>query len=319
MLVLIVRGVARYPLVTLPFIALIVACGAAAGWVRSSNSCTYCEDRSLLPLGPVLAVLFGVGVVAVVGRRGLLRLASAIALGLGALAIVGRSADTELRQFQSSFFLTSGVRDVVATIPRSSTVQLEGFNEGPGAPGEQFLTYELVDEQDWLHVSFPEDYNDHEALAYMSIVPLHGPQFRSGAGLVLTRLAGTDTGRTVLDRGGEVAVEKTPQLDLLLDYGVAVAPLGESSGVGNVDSAMQFILTGGVHGAIHVVLSLRSAGGSTTVAVVGQHGLASTKPAFAACLGVQRTSGVQTLDVQIAPANATVALTGFQAEAGPCP
>jgi hypothetical protein len=176
---------------------------------------------------------------------------AAVALTLLSTGYALRSE--RLRFVEQSYFLDGSARTLVSKIPHGAgETALEGFDEGAHAPIEQFLIYELLDEQIWGKVSLPDDVNDNNALGYMHTHSIPGPQFDPRYTYVLTRMAGVSTQRQVVARDGAIALERrSGSLDVLVDSGLSVAAAARDDpdgrayvnplGAGNVE----FVVTGG--------------------------------------------------------------------------
>jgi hypothetical protein len=244
----------RYPLARL-LLPLVATSGAIALYERVHNNCSYCEDRNLLPVAPVLILLVGLGIAAVAGSR--LRRHHWLALGLAALTVAsaGYALGTERQRFSNdSYFLDSSARALVSRIPSGGgPIELEGFNEGPHALVEQFLIYALADERSWGNVSLSADHNDNNALsAYAGTYPLPGPMFRPYYRYVLTRIPAVATPRPTVARIEGIALERrTRPLDVFLDYGLLASASASTVSSGGAqlnptgNGTVQFVVAGG--------------------------------------------------------------------------
>jgi hypothetical protein len=214
--------------------ALIISYGTVAivsGSRRIAGttlSCSYCVDRNLLPLGPVIGFLavLGAGTLLTVGTPRIRQ--GTIAASVVVVLAVGYAFGDQIRLFSNEgFFLDTSIASVMSHYPRgASPLELEGFDEGLNAPAEQVVVADEAEEHYWGHISLPADYSDNRALLYVGTEPLSGPQFRSDYGYVLTRLSGVTTGRTVVARSGGVALERrVGATAVLVDSGVLVGPL----------------------------------------------------------------------------------------------
>jgi hypothetical protein len=244
----------RYPLARL-LLPLVATSVAIALYERIHNNCSYCENRNLLPVSPVLILLVGLGIAAIAGSQ--LRRSHWLALALAAVTVAsaGYALRAERQRFSNdSYFLDSSVRAAVSPVPAGEgPIQLEGFNEGPHALVEQFLVYTVADERSWGNVSLAADHNDNNALsAYAGTYPLPGPMFRPHYRFVLTRIPEVATARPTVTRIEGVALERrTRRLDVVLDYGLLASATASSGSSGGAQlnpagpGTVQFVVAGG--------------------------------------------------------------------------
>jgi hypothetical protein len=190
-------------------------------------ACSYCMERGLDPAAVAVPVLLGIGLATLAASSAAARRAAA-ALVVVVVAGAGWAAASELRQFSSgSYYLDSTVRSVVAHLPASGCTVLEGFGEAlPSPKTEQVLVYALADEQAPGRVRLEADADDFDALAYFASPPAASPAnpwFCASYDEVLTRAATVATGRTVVYRSGQVALERrSGALATVLASGVVV-------------------------------------------------------------------------------------------------
>jgi hypothetical protein len=159
------------------------------------------------------------------------------AIGVALVVVsVGQRARVELRRFSnSSYFLDSANRSVLAHVPREAkAVQLEGYGEAVSAQAEQPLVYHLVDERLPGRVSISLGSNLYNGTEYLnfSAVESPGSAFHANYDYVLKRLGGIYTGRRLIARSGGIALEqRTQPLDVVTYSGIEV-PLArlDSSG-----------------------------------------------------------------------------------------
>ena len=128
-----------------------------------------------------------------------------------------------------SYLLNTQAREALAALPRNAgPVEIEGFGQGPAAPMEEPLVYNLVDEKTDGNMSLPTDRDDNAGLAYLGGTEPLGPAFKPDYRYVLTRMAGISTDRRVLARHGTIALEeRTEPLDVTINGGVSVAAAWE--------------------------------------------------------------------------------------------
>ena len=214
----------------LALMALGGACLLIAEYAYQSRSgCTYCAERDLLPLAPVAIVLLTLGLITLLTMpRRAARLFAVAMAGLVVLA-VGERVRVELTRFKnSSYFLDSANRGVLARLPpRVKAVQLEGYGQTLSAQAEQPLVYNLLNEHARGRVSIALGSNLNNALEYLDFGVLKppGPEFHSDYDYVLTRFAGVQSGREVIARSGAIALEKRTQPLDVTPYAGLEAPL----------------------------------------------------------------------------------------------
>ncbi len=266
--------------------SLILGYGLLAGFSGSRHisgttlSCSYCVDRTLLPLGPVIGFLavLGVGTLIVSGnalvRRGTLAATAVVLLG------TGYTLANELRLLSNqSFFLDTSVSSVLNHYPKGAgPLELEGFDEGLNAPAEQVIVADETEEHFWGDISLPADFSDNRALLYMGSQPLSDPQFRPNYSYVLTRFPGVATNRQVVARSGGIALERRRQgLDVLVDSGLLVGSLqGNPSGQAAVNpwylEPIRFIVSGNLSPTSSVSVTFRADQPADLVAISTSNG-----------------------------------------------
>ena len=209
--------------------ALAVAAGAAllAYYTVTHNACGYCEQRNLIPIGPLAAAGIGLGLAALAALRWRWSVWAALATALVVALVVGHEGIV-LRQrlTHGDFMLERGDRNAVAALPsRSGPVELEGFSEGNQAPSELPLVYNLVEQRAPGLVSLPTLVNDNSGLAYLLGGPVAlGPSFKPNYQYVLTRLAGVANQRRTVARFGAIALQRRINaLDVTPISGLSVA------------------------------------------------------------------------------------------------
>jgi hypothetical protein len=139
-------------------------------------------------------------------------------------------------------------RLALAALPtHAGPAELEGFGQGPKAPMELPLVYNLADEKTRGDVSIPTETDDFHGLFYLGGPQRLGPSFKPYYGSVLTRLAGIRTQRQIVARYGPVSLERrTRGLDVTITGGVSVAAARlDQSGRAWVTGPLRFLVTGG--------------------------------------------------------------------------
>jgi hypothetical protein len=256
-----------------PARALVVfgaACCAYAEYAfLSQNSCTYCAERDLLPLAPVLAALVALGVWAVLlTRPHWVRWTGLAALAV-ALVAVGQRTRVELTRFiDGSYIMDSTNRGLLGHLPaKPGRLLLEGYGESESGQAELPLVYMLADEVDPGDVTIPIGANDFNSLSYFtegSVAPedLHDPQLRPDYRFVLTRLGAIRTSRRVIASSRGIALEqRVRSLDITPFSGLAVplAPFNPSGAAWvQPQLPLRLYITGHTTGAVWARLTFRS-------------------------------------------------------------
>jgi hypothetical protein len=227
-LAFIVVGLLRYRR-ALVLVALAGVCAIVAEYSYASRgACTYCAERNLLALGPIIAVLIALGLCALLAMPARWAKAAGIAGAVLVLGAVAQRARIELRRFsQASYFLDSADRTVLASLPPAGRgrIELEGFGASTYAQAEQPLVYHLLNERSGGRASIILGSDVGNALEYIDFgsVEPPGPEFSPGYTYVLTRFGGVSTNRRVIARSGGVALERRAQpLDVTPYAGLAV-------------------------------------------------------------------------------------------------
>lgn len=262
----IVLGLRRYR-AGLVLVALAGVCALVAEYAYTSRSaCTYCAERDLLPLAPIVIVLVALGLATALAMpqrwARLLGAAGAVI----ALVAVGQRARVELIRFANgSYFLDSANRSVLAHLPRKArAIQLEGYGQTLHGQAEQPLVYYLANERARGHVSIILGANVNNSLEYLDfgVVKPAGPEFHSNYDYVLTRFAGIKTGRRLIARSGAIALEQRTQPLDVTPYSGLAAPLAriDSSGTAWVQpgTPLEFYVVGNAGSHVWTRLTFRT-------------------------------------------------------------
>lgn len=225
----IVIGIRRHR-IALSLVALAGVCALAAEYAYTSReACTYCAERDLLPLGPILIVLLALGLATLLAMpRRWGRIIGLIGVGLVIVAI-GQRTRVELMRFSNgSYFLDSANRSVLSRLPSNvKALQTEGYGETLSAQAENPLVYYLADEHVRGRTSIVLGSNLNYAISYLDFgtVETPGPEFHPDYDYILTRFAGIRTDRRIVARSGGIALEqRTARLDVT-PYSGLEAPL----------------------------------------------------------------------------------------------
>jgi hypothetical protein len=250
---IVVVGLRRYR----PALALLGLSAAAAVLAEysyvSQQNCTYCAERDLLPFGPIVAVLVGLGLCALLAsadRRVKLAGLTGLVLVVGS---VGQRARVELKRFaNASYFMDSVDRLLLSKLPtKTGPVFEEGFGASTYAQAEQTLVYHLLDERTGGRQTIVPGSNTGNAIQYLDFSrielppsPIFDPDYR----YVFTRLSGVRTARRTLIRDGGVALqERVRPLDIT-PYGGLGTPLQRLDPSGDAwvqtEYPLQFLIAG---------------------------------------------------------------------------
>ena len=252
-LALIVVGLRRYPAA----LALVVLAGVAAAVAEytylSQQSCTYCAERDLLTLAPIVAVLIALGLCALLTLPGWWPRLAAIGGVLVVVAGATQRTRIELTRFSDqSFFFASADRKLMDSLPvGSGRVHLEGFGLSLGGQAEQPLMYHYVNYRAPGRASIIAGTDVNNSIQYLDFGAVRlppGPEFDPSYRYVLTRLSGVATSRRVIaTRSGAALEERVRPLDVTPYAGLSL-PLQQldPSGAAFVDtrSPLQMYVVG---------------------------------------------------------------------------
>lgn len=250
----------RFPV--LCWLLVVIAVAALLGeYEAAKNACSYCTDRSLLPIAPMLLGLLAIGLgVLWASHRPLLRVAGFAALILWLIPAFTAERDVRNRVSGAGIFLGSSDRLALAHLPPNATVEVEGYDADPisASPAYPFA-YELAEEQSNGHASLPGDVSNYSAIAYFGVSALNQGQFNPYYQYVLTRLPGIATARQIVSRGDGVALERrlTP-LDVTVDGGLVAPPERlDPNGYAWLANALPLRLIVGGPGSVPAYVGLR--------------------------------------------------------------
>jgi hypothetical protein len=242
----------------LVLLALILAFAALAEYAGATRGCSYCVDRNLLPVAPLIIVLFALGVAALASaRRAWLRWAG-IAVAVVAIVAVGDQTRTERVLFATdSYFLENANRALLAHLPASAgPVDLEGYGVSMReAVPELTDMYSLLSENGY-RVSVPNEYPSYTQFKSLGTANYLNPSYR----YVLTRFAGVQNGRRTIARIGPFALEeRVGSLDVTLVSG-ALTTLSrwEPQGVAQISEPLHLLLIGGGSTPAWILLRFRT-------------------------------------------------------------
>jgi hypothetical protein len=298
-------------------------CVLAAIYQLLHSHCSYCEDRSLLPLAIISMFLVGLGLASLARAGGRWTSGAALAIFVLAAGSMAYSGYNEFVRFTGgSFFLQAPVRQVLNHLPSNSdSVDVEGFGAGNEAAGELPIVYDLVEEKTNGRVSLAADQPSF-GLAYFGLSPLTSPVFNPSYQYVLTRVPGIATNRRVVARAAGVALEKrTDALDVLIDAGIGVPtlpsenPLGSATVLGPLD----FVVTGqtSTNPSVTITIDFGSEARASNLAKLLHTGT-SVGSTLKFCAEASGSSVIHTVTFSN-PALDGAQLTSMRASTSPCP
>jgi hypothetical protein len=221
-----------------------------AEYTSASHHCSYCTDRTLLPIAPLGIGLLVLGVAALTtAPTRWLRWTGVIVAVAAVVAVGQRTRQERLRFANGSYYLDAGNAALLSRLPpHPGPVNLEGYSEDPvHAPAEFPLVYFSASEHNHEEVSLPSEYTDYSGLAYLGGPKPGNPQLDPYYRYALTRFGIVQTGRRVIARTGPLALEeRTRPLDATVASGLAVAPVRLSGqGLPWVVGALHLLAVGG--------------------------------------------------------------------------
>lgn len=338
----IVAGLRRFR-PALALVALAGVCAIVAEYSYASrDACTYCAERNLLPLGPIVAVLIALGLCALLAMPARWAKVAAIAGAVLVAGVVAQRARIELRRFsQASYFLDSADRSALARLPPGrGSVEVEGFAASTYAQAEQPLVYHLVNERSGGRASIILGSEVANALEYIDfgVVEPPGAEFNPRYRYVLTRFGAVSTDRRVIARSGPVALEQRVQALDVTPYAGFAVPLErlDPTGVAWVQpqSPLKLYITGYDGGRPAWARLTFYAGSSIAVPRQPRVHARVTGHVATACVRARGTAPIRTATIRIAAAVAPgvdpgeqfqprmplegLALTGMRALVGRC-
>lgn len=206
-------------------LAIVVVSVFLAYYTVSSQDCSYCAQRNMLVIAPIMLALIGIGLASLRASRGVLAV-SVVPLALVLVLSVGNIAHrTALRLMDNSYIFDEQINTVLKHLPDDGQpVEVEGFGAGGLAPMEEPLAYDRVNEVTDAPLSIPAETDDSKGLQYLGGPRPIGVEFRPDYRYILTRLPSIAVpSRTTIDRDGPVALQRrTSDLDVTVTSGVQV-------------------------------------------------------------------------------------------------
>ncbi len=296
-------------------------------WVayESADACTYCAQRYLLALAPILAVLLALGLAHALRSPSRAWRLSAIAGAVLAVLALGQRARVELDRFaDTSFFFDSSSRSALESLPDDGRpLHLEGYWAGPHAQAEQPLAYHLAGDRAPGRVSISLGTAYNNAVQYLTLGPTRapGPEFRSDYRYLLTRFSGVAGDRRLIVRRGAVSLmRRTSALDVTPYDGLTIAP-GDGSGVPFVRPAatIGFHVVG--RGAGRPAWARLTFATTVPVAVPAQRGVRAraVRGRLTVCVRATGRAPIRAATLSLpVPAPDAVKLTAMRAVSGRC-
>lgn len=208
-------------------LAFLVVVAAQAYLTGRSLDCSYCTQRSLVALTPVIPVLVALGVAALAtnGRRW--GRYSAMVIGVTTVIAVGVTMEQSLSRATAGAYTGSTNLEPLASEVRQEVdgpLHLEGFAAPPfWAWAEQPTTYAAMNQATDQRLSTVATYNDYGGFTYTQTRPVGHPVYTPRYRYVLTRFGSLDSGREEIARRGPLRLmRRATPFDVVVARGAAV-------------------------------------------------------------------------------------------------
>jgi hypothetical protein len=195
--------------------AWILAAGALAAaflayYTSEANQCSYCVQRNLLMLGPLVAALVGVGIAAVASRTWLPFQIAALVIAVGVVGLVGHKSSVMARRAeQGAYALPVDARKILPELKdRRGPLYLEAIGAALDAVYEMPAIYHAVNESTSQRLAVNAERDDQRGMLYLGGPRPRGPEFTPDYRWVLTRAAGIQTNRETVARSGAFALQE---------------------------------------------------------------------------------------------------------------
>jgi hypothetical protein len=197
----------RWALLLLP--AAIVAILFAV-YYDQHYGCSYCVQRSLLPVAPLVGVAVGVGLVGLWTIPHWWTRALAVIAAVCVVVVVGQLTSVEVRRgIDGAEVVPPQLRELLPAIHNApGPIFLEAIGQAPMAPFAEPATYHVVQEGTDHRVAIATETDDFLGLAYLGSARKVGSEYTPLYRWVLTRAGGIRTPRQVVARRGPFALER---------------------------------------------------------------------------------------------------------------
>lgn len=224
LLVVIGFGMWRFPW-TLVLVPVAGAAALLAIYYQHKYNCSYCVQRSLLPVAPLGAVAVGVGLGALWSARERWLQLLAVAAGLATVVVVGHLTSVEIRRTHDGAAITPPQLSAIlpAAHEARGPIYFEAIGQTLQAPLDEPVTYHTVNEVSSQRMAISTEANDFNGLAYLGGVRPSGQWYTPDFDWVVTRIPSVHTDRQVVARDGPFALERRRSpFDITVTSGVAV-------------------------------------------------------------------------------------------------
>jgi hypothetical protein len=333
---LVLIAVCCYALVALPrtrLLAGLVLFLCAQALVTSATlGCSYCAQRTLLALAPILPVLLTGGLYALLKAGGRAR---DVGLVLGTLALVATTWTVMQRMRTGLVSMPSNRLEKLADTIKHDTsggIAMEGFDSVPLASWLELpVTYNVVKQANPQRISLIADHTDYGGLAFYGTRPADSPAWDPNYKWVITRIGGFDHGRQEIFRQGPISIQRRAEpFDVIVDRGVAVDqqrldPAGvpwvqsESDQAGFHQGPLTFRIAADDPGTAYVRFELH---GPPDVNVARQKGMVRTRTApgvMEVCVPAPGPSRTRQLSFTVSPPTGGLTYPTQQYVLGPSP
>jgi hypothetical protein len=208
-------------------IGLIVFLCAQALVTASTLDCSYCAQRTLLALSPIVPVLLagGLGALMAFGGR---RRDLGVALGTLALVVVVATSWSSMQRFRTGLIsMPSNRLEKLSDVIHKDTsggIALEGFDAVPLASWLELpVTYNMVKQANPQRISIIADDNEYGGFSFYGTRPATDPAWSPDYKWVLSRIGGFDHSRQEIFRQGPISLQRRVEpFDVMVESGVAV-------------------------------------------------------------------------------------------------
>jgi hypothetical protein len=289
------------------------------------DSCSYCEDRSLLPVAPTALFVIFSALASVSVRVNLWGRSVVAAVSASLLCFAGLSLNNERMSFANEgIFLQDSAQSVIARIPSTvRPVELEGFGTVPfpAVLGEEALAYEALVEAAPHGVSYLEQEPGRGVPSALGAgtIPVTA-SFHSDYQYVFTRIPQIKTGRKVNFETDGVAVElRHEPLDVTIEAGLEgpiTSPAHSETAVW-VSGPLVFIVTGKNHSVEHLKLKFMLPNSKVRIDTQIGAKVSRAGTILSECIPMTGSSAVRIVHASV-PQNIGIVLWAMQASYGRC-